>query len=61
MQQKHAAFGAIAFGGRLEGVDQMHQRPIQAIDRVAMLGSEFREEFVAGEFFLIFKNVLGAV
>ena len=61
VQKKHAAFGAVTLGRRLEGVDQVHQRPIQAVNGVAMLGGEFREELEARDFFLVFENILGAM
>ena len=46
---------------RLEGVDQLHQRPVQAVDGVAVPGGEFGEELVAGDLFLVLVYVLGAV
>src|SRR5262249_51380020 len=61
VQQKHTAFGAITLGSGLERIDQMHERPIKAVNRIAMFGGEFREELVASEFLLVFKNILGAM
>ncbi len=61
VQQQHAAFGAVALGGRLEGVDQLHQRAVEAVDAVAVLGGELGEELVADDLFLVLVDLLGAV
>ncbi len=61
VQQQHAPLGAVALGGRLEGVDQVHERPVEAVDGVAVLGGEFGEEPVAGDLLLVLVHLLGAV
>jgi hypothetical protein len=61
MQQQHAALGAVALGRRLEGVDQLHQRPIQTEDGVAVLGGVLGEEPVANDLLLVLEHLLGAV
>ena len=61
VQEQHAALGAVALGGRLEGVDQVHQRPVEAVDGVAVLGGELGEELVAGDLLLVLVHLFGAV
>ena len=61
VQQDDAAFGAVAQGGRLEGVDQLHERPVEAVDGVAVPGGELGEELEAGDLLLVLVHVLGAV
>ena len=38
VQQQDAALGPVAVGGALEDVDQVHQRPLEAEDRVLAAG-----------------------
>ena len=52
VQQQDALLGAVALGGRFEGIDQLHAAGVQAEDGVAVLGREFGEELVAGQLFL---------
>ena len=61
VQQDDAALGAVAQGGALERVDQLHQRPVEAVDAVAVPGGELGEELEAGDLLLVLVHVLGAV
>src|SRR5205085_2530492 len=61
VQQQDAPLGAVALGRRLEGVDQLHQRPLQAVDRVAVLARVVGEEAVADDLVLVLVHLLGAV
>ena len=56
MQQQDAPLGAVALGGRLEDVDQLHQRPVEAEDGVAVLVGELGEELVAGDLLLVART-----
>ena len=42
VQQQHAPLGAVALGGRLEGVHQLHQRPVEAVDARRRAGRRTR-------------------
>jgi hypothetical protein len=61
VQQDDAPLGAVAQGGTLERVDQLHQRAVQPVDGVAVAGGELGEELEAAHLVLVLVDVLGAV
>ena len=48
MQQDDALLGAVALGGALEDVDQLHQRAVEAEDRVLAAVVAVVEEACSG-------------
>ena len=60
-RSRTALFGAVALGGGFEGVDEVVQMAIQAVDGVAVPAGKFGEELVARHFFLLFVTLFGAV
>ena len=61
MQQEHAALGSVAFGGRFEAIGQVHDRPVQPEDGIAVTGGEIRKEPEAGDLLLVLVYLFGAV
>jgi hypothetical protein len=60
VQQQHATLGAVAQRGALEHVDQIHQRLLEAEDRIVPVVDRIVEELVANELLLVDDDLLGA-
>jgi hypothetical protein len=61
VQQQHAPLGAVALGGRLEGVDQLLQRAVDAENAVAVPGGVLGEELETDHLLLELVRLLDAV
>ena len=61
VQQQHAPLRPIAVGGAHQDVDEIHQGPFQAEDRVLAVVFRILEELVAERLFLVDHDLLGAV
>jgi hypothetical protein len=51
----------VALGGRLEDVDQFHERDVEAVDGVVAAGQRIVEELVVRDALLVLRVLLGAV
>ncbi len=61
VQQQHAAFGPVAHRRRLDGLHQLHQRDVEAEDRVLAILERVAEELVVSDFLLVLRVLLGPV
>ena len=60
-RSRDALFGAVALGGGFEEIDQLHQRPLQAVDRVGAVVDGVGEELVTDLFLLELRVGFAAV
>src|SRR6516165_6496947 len=53
VQKEYSTFRAVALGGRLETVDEVHEGAIKPVDGISVPCRELGEESVSGDFFLV--------
>src|SRR3972149_172757 len=61
VKEKDAALRTIVMGGRLEHVDQPHERPLKTVDRIPPFVSLVVKEFVVDDLFFVLLILLDAV
>src|SRR5258706_10134674 len=61
MKQQNSLFGAISLRGRFKEIDQLHQRPLKAENRIPAFVDWVSEKVIANVFLLELSVILGPI